>query len=412
MTADAAAEDPADGDAAAHGEPAGRPPLTVVIAPDSFKGSLTSVEVAQALAAGWRRARPQDRILLAPLADGGEGTLVAIEAAGGWIDQRTIVQGPNFHPTAARWLRSEDGTRAVVELAQASGISLVDPWERDPLHASTVGTGEVLEAVLDAGIRRITLGIGGSATTDGGWGILHALGVRWVGEMPGIGYGDSPAWNPAELSLDELDPRLRDVDLRIACDVTNPLLGPSGAAATYGPQKGADPETVVELEALLARFADALEATTGRHERTTPGSGAAGGTAFGLLCLGDRFRSLELVPGVDLVAEETDLAGKLRGADLVITGEGRIDAQTAFGKTALGVARRAAEAGIGCIAVGGSVQPAGIDALATLGAVAVPVMEGPSTVEEAMAAGPAPVHRCGERIARLVGIGRLAGLGN
>ena len=411
MTGDAEAGGTAAGETEAGGTEAGglaEPrPLSVVIAPDSFKGSLTSVEVAQALAAGWRRARPEDRILLAPLADGGEGTLVAIEAAGGWIEQRTIVQGPNFHPTAARWLRSEDGGRAVVELAQASGLSLVDPWERRPLHASTVGTGEVLAAVLDAGIRRITLGIGGSATTDGGWGILHALGVRWVGEMPSGGSGDVPAWNPAELSLDELDPRLAAVDLRIACDVTNPLLGPSGAAATYGPQKGADPDTVVALEALLVRFADALEAVTGRQERETPGAGAAGGTAFGLLCLRDRFRSLELVPGVDLVAEETDLAGKLRDADLVITGEGRIDAQTAFGKTALGVARRAAEAGIGCIAVGGSIQPAGIEALAVFGAVAVSVMEGPATVEEAMAAGTAPVQRCGERIARLVGMGRI-----
>jgi glycerate kinase len=386
-------------------EAAGRP-LTIVVAPDSFKGSLTSVEVANALADGWRRARPDDRLLLAPLADGGEGTLVAIEAAGGWRPVPALVQGPNFRETAARWLRAEDGTRAVVELAQASGLSRVDPWERDPVHASTIGTGELLVAALDAGIRRITLGIGGSATTDGGWGILHALGVRWVGEAPTAGDAQGEVWNPAVLSLDELDPRLLEVELRIACDVTNPLLGPSGAAATYGPQKGADPETVRELESLLERYADALEGATGRRERETPGAGAAGGTAFGLLCLQDRFKSLELVPGVDLVADETDLAGKLNSADLVLTGEGRIDHQTAFGKTALGVARRAAAAGIPCIAAGGGVEPEGMIALAAVGAVAVPVTELPMSVEDAMAAGSEPVERCGERIARLVTMGQ------
>jgi glycerate kinase len=378
----------------------------VLIAPDSFKGSLTSVEVAEALAAGWRRARPGDPILLAPLADGGEGTLVAIEAAGGWTGQAAIVQDPLFREVRSRWLRSVDGTRAVVELAQASGLSLVDPAERDPLHASTVGTGQLLVAVLDAGVRRITLGIGGSATTDGGWGLLHALGARWVGEQPAVAGEDGPAWNPAAIDLSGLDPRLVDVELRIACDVTNPLLGPSGAAATYGPQKGADPEMVLQLEATLDRYADALEAATGRRERETPGAGAAGGTAFGLLCVRDRFRSLELVPGVDLVGEEIDLDGKLHEASVVLTGEGRIDSQTAFGKTALGVARRAEAAGIPCIAVGGGVEPEGIAILATLGALAVPVVERPMTLEAAIAAGVEPVERCGERIARLVGLGQ------
>jgi glycerate kinase len=381
----------------------------VVVAPDSFKGSLTSVEVAGAIANGWSRARPGDTIVLAPLADGGEGTLVAVEAAGGWTSQAAIVQDPVFREIRSRWLRAADGQRAFVELAQASGLSLVDPTERDPLHASTVGTGQLLAAVLDAGVRHITLGIGGSATTDGGWGILHALGARWVGEQPGTGGEDGPAWNPAAIDLSSLDPRLAEVELQIACDVTNPLLGPTGAAATYGPQKGADPETVTRLEELLERYADALEAATGRQERDTPGAGAAGGTAFGLLCLTDRFRSLQLRPGVDLVAEEIDLDGKLREADLVVTGEGRIDAQTAFGKTALGVARRASGAGLPCIAIGGGVEPEGIQVMAGVGAVAVPVVERPGTVEAAMTAGTAPVERCGERLARLFGIARLVG---
>jgi glycerate kinase len=364
-------------------------PLTVLFAPDSFKGSITSVEVARALADGWARARPSDVILLAPLADGGEGTLVAIAAAGGWQWRAAAAHDPIGRPVEARWLQSEDGQRAVVELAEASGLSRLAPEERDPMSASTLGTGEVLRAAIDAGAHEITLGIGGSATNDGGGGILRALGATIDDE---------------HVDLAGLDTRLADVDLRIACDVTNPLLGERGAAATYGPQKGATPDQVLELDRRLERYADAVDLACGRHERDTPGAGAAGGTGFGLLSLADRFRSLELVPGIDVVMEAADFDGKLGRAGLVITGEGRVDAQTAFGKTALGVARRAAAAGRPCIAVGGGVTPEGIDALEPLGVVVVPVVERPQTVEEAMAAGIAPLVRCGERLARLVSL--------
>ncbi len=375
-------------------------PLTVLIAPDSFKGSLTSVEVARALASGWARARPDDRLVLAPLADGGEGTLVAIEAAGGWTWQDAAAHDPLGRPLTARWLRSTDGSRAVVELAAASGLSRLLQSERDPAGASTYGTGEVLRAVLDTGVRRIDLGVGGSATTDGGLGILAALGLAMTIE---------PA---VAVHLDELDPRLAEVSLRIACDVTNPLLGPRGAAAVYGPQKGASPADVRELDGALSRWADALESATGRRERDTPGSGAAGGATFGLACLREHFGSFAIVPGVELVMDAAGFAASLAGADLVLTGEGRIDGQTAFGKTALGVAQRAAAAGVPCIAVGGGVEPDGIAALAAVGAVAVPVVERPQSVEEAMGAGATPLERCSERLARLVGVGRsLAGLG-
>ncbi len=365
--------------------------MKLLVAPDSFKGSLTSVEVARAIGDGWARARPRDTILLAPLADGGEGTLVAIEAAGGWEWQKAEATDPIGRPIQARWLRSVDGDRAVVELAEASGLSRLAASERDPLGATTLGTGAVIRSAIDAGVRRITLGIGGSATTDGGAGILCALGAR----------ADVAA---GTADLTSLEPRVAEVALRVACDVTNPLLGPRGAAATYGPQKGASPDDVAALDERLARFADALEAASGRRERDTPGAGAAGGTGFALLCLADRFASVDLVPGIELVMDETDLGGKLATADLVVTGEGRIDEQTAFGKTALGVARRAADAGVPCIAVGGGVNEGGIEALAGFGAVVVPVTERPQTVEEAMAAGAAPVERCGERIARLIGI--------
>lgn len=371
-------------------------PLRVLVAPDSFKGSLTSVAVARALAAGWARARPLDEIHLAPLADGGEGTLVAIEAAGGWSWREAAARDPIGRPIPARWLVRSDGRAAVVEMATASGLSRLTATERDPVLASTAGTGDLFRAVLDAGIRDIAVGIGGSATTDGGAGLLTALGAR-VGE------------DLASVDVSGLDPRLAETSLRIACDVSNPLLGPDGAAAVYGPQKGATPELVGLLDARLARFADALEAATGRTERDTSGAGASGGLGFGLLCLTGRLRSLTLEPGIDLVMEEAGFDRALAGADLVITGEGRVDAQTAFGKTALGVAKRARMAGVQCIAVGGGVTPDGIAALAELGVVVVPVSEGPQTVEQAMAAGAAPVERCGERIARLVSLGGTRG---
>ncbi len=340
--------------------------------------------------------RPDDELLLAPLADGGEGTLAAIEAAGGWVRHEASVPDPIGRPVVAGWLRSVDGERGVVELAEASGLSRLGRDERDPLRASTAGTGELIRAALDAGVRRLVLGIGGSATTDGGSGLLLALGATQA---------DRDGREPVDLS--DLDGRIAEADLRIACDVTNPLLGPAGAAATYGPQKGATADQVADLDRRLAAWADRLETATGRRERETPGAGAAGGVGFGLLCLRDRFRSLELVPGVDLVAEETGLDAKLARADLVVTGEGRIDAQTAFGKTALGVARRAEAAGVRCIAVGGGVEPAGAAALEALGVEVVAVHERPIPLDAAIAAGVRPLIACGERLAR--SLGRLPG---
>jgi glycerate kinase len=366
--------------------------ITVLFAPDSFKGSLTSVAVGRSLADGWTRARPDDRVEHSPLGDGGEGSIHAVAFAGGWEEVRTHASDPLGRKIDVTWLRSDDGGRAYIELAEASGLSRVASDELDPIRASTRGTGELLRRAIDLGIRRIILGIGGSATTDGAAGILEALGARDVGDR---------------LDLAGLDRRLAEVDLEIACDVSNPLLGPTGAAATYGPQKGATPAQVAELDARLAGWADRLEAATGRTARLTPGAGAAGGTGFGLLALADRFGSVRLRPGVELVMEATDFAAKLERADLVVTGEGRVDDQTAYGKTALGVARRAAQARVPCVVVGGGVTPEGIAALAELGAVVVPVVEQPQTVEGAMAAGVEPVERCGERIGRLVTVGAL-----
>jgi glycerate kinase len=364
-------------------------PLIVLIAPDSFKGSLTAVEVARALAAGWARARPRDEILLAPLADGGEGTLVAIEVAGGWTVETATVHDPLGREIQARWLRSLDGTRAVVEMAEASGLSRVAPSERDPVAATSVGTGEVMRIAALAGATRMIVGIGGSATTDGGEGLLRGLaGDEGIDRPPSVAH---------------------TIALEVACDVTNPLHGPDGAAAVYGPQKGATPEQVRALQARLTEWASVLQARTGRSEEDTPGAGAAGGVGYAFLQTQDWYHAFAMRPGVELVMEATGFDAKLARADVVITGEGRIDAQTAFGKTALGVARRAAAAGVACIAVGGGVEPDGIEALRPLGAVVVPVVERPQTVEAAMAAGSEPLERCGERIARLLDLGGRRG---
>jgi glycerate kinase len=359
--------------------------VIVLFAPDSFKGSLTSVEVARALAAGWARVRPGDEILLCPLADGGEGTLEAVAAAGGWEWLETTATDPLGRLIQARWLRSTGGTRAVIEMAESSGLSRVAPGERDAMQATSRGLGDVLRAVAGSGVRDVVIGIGGSATTDGGKGLIAGLGATVRDRLDPV---------------PELRPGFGQVDVRVACDVSNTLLGMTGAAAVYGPQKGAALDDIPVLDRQLAAWADGLEAATGRRERDTPGAGAAGGVGFALLAIQDAFHSFALRPGVDLVMEATDFVARLARADLVITGEGRIDAQTAFGKTALGVARRAQAARRPCIAVGGSVEPEGITALEAVGATAVPVWESPVPLEVALAAGDAPLEACGERLAR------------
>jgi glycerate kinase len=395
--------------------------LRVLIAPDSFKGSLSSVDVSRSLAEGWARARPEDELILAPLADGGEGTLAAIAESGGWQWRECQAHDPLGRPLKARWLLSIDGTRAAVELAEASGLSRLPRDEpRNPVAATTEGTGEILRAVLDAGVRHVMIGVGGSATTDGGAGLLRGLGARFGGgfetsRTAGAAAGAGELL-PGSLSgvthvdLSGLDPRLGQIELRVACDVTNPLLGRQGAAAVYGPQKGAWPEDVAALEAWLSRYADLLETASGVRARDRAGAGAAGGTGFALMCLTPRLRSFDLIPGVELVMQETGFDEHLAHADLVLTGEGQVDAQTAFGKTALGVARRAASAGIPCLAVGGRVTREGAAVMVAEGAVAVPVLDRPMTLGEAMNEVSSLVISAGERLARTVEIGAAVAL--
>jgi glycerate kinase len=274
--------------------------------------------------------------------------------------------------------------------------------ERDPLVASTFGTGQVLAAAIGLGAREIVIGLGGSATTDGGAGVLEALGVRFFDSAGGdLERGGGALSRLASVDLDGLAPVLGEVSLTVASDVTNPLLGEAGAAAIYGPQKGATAPRVATLDGALAHFANVVEAAVGKRIRDTPGAGAAGGTGFGLLAIADRFASFGVRPGVEVVMELTGFDAAMRSADVVLSGEGQIDAQTAYGKTARGVAERAHDVGVACICFCGGATPQGIAALASLGAVVVPVVERPMTLEEAMAAGAAPVIRAAERVARI-----------
>jgi len=377
--------------------------LRVLFAPDSFKGTLSSVDVARALAEGWSRARPDDELLLAPLADGGDGTVEAIAAAApaGMERHRVTVDDPIGRPIEADYLTLGDGSIAVVELATASGLARLAPGELDPGRASTDGTGTLLLEAIRHGAGRIVLGLGGSATTDGGSGILRRLGARVLdGDGRDLPPGGAALAHIAHLDLAELADGLGSVELVVASDVRNPLLGPTGAAAVYGPQKGATPGEVAELDAALSRWADVLEATAGRPIRDSAATGAAGGSLAALLAIEDRLAGLAVRPGVDVVMELTGFDERLGRSDLVVTGEGRLDAQTANGKTVWGVAQRARMAGVRCAAVVGSIGAGGREATADLLAAVVATTDGAASVEEVMAAGARPVSLAAEALAR------------
>jgi glycerate kinase len=384
--------------------------LHVAVAPDSFGGALDSIGVAAAIAAGWSRARPHDDVVQRPMADGGEGTLAAIATAlgEGAVRQRAETVDPLGRPIEADWLLLDEGRSAFVELAAASGLARLEPAERTPeaaRAASTRGTGELLHAALDAGVERITLGLGGSATTDGGSGLLSALGVRFVDDDGApLSPGGAALAALDRIEADDLDPRLANVELVIASDVTNTLCGPRGAAATYGPQKGADDAAVEELDAALARYGDAIEAATGRLVADLPGAGAAGGTTAGLL----GFTAARVRPGVEVVAELVGLADALEAADLVITGEGRADEQTLSGKAAMGVATLARTRNAAVVLLCGALGP-GAGALDASGVFALvqPVQDQPLDLASAMADTERLLANAAERLARAIELGQI-----
>lgn len=353
--------------------------MKIVVAPDSFKESLSAPDVAAAMARGITLAAPHARIHCVPMADGGEGTVQAV-LAGTQGERRTAVaQNALGEPIDADWALLGNGT-AVIEMATAGGLEQIPRTKRDPLRASSAGVGQLISAALDAGARRIVLGLGGSATNDGGAGMLQALGMAFLdSENRPLEPGGAALARLARIDAQGLDPRLRAVQFTIASDVDNPLCGAQGASAIFGPQKGANAEQVRQLDAALSRLADVFAQTLGRDDRNAPGSGAAGGLGFAARTwLGAGFR-----PGVEVVAEIGQLAEVVKGASLVFTGEGRMDSQTLRGKTPMGVARIAREAGVPVVAIAGSL---GVGYQMLYGAgihAAFSLAEGPCTLEEA-----------------------------
>ncbi|WP_394559070.1 glycerate kinase [Aquipseudomonas alcaligenes] len=354
--------------------------MKIVIAPDSFKESLSAPDVAAAIARGWHQVYPEAEVLLRPMADGGEGTVDAVLAATGGERRECLVRGPLGDPVPAHWGWLGEGT-AVLEMAAASGLHWVPRERRDATLTSSFGTGELIRAALDAGATRIILGLGGSATNDGGAGLLQALGVRFLdaddAELPP---GGATLARLARVDVSGLDPRLLQARVEIAADVDNPLCGPRGASHVFGPQKGANPQQVELLDAALGHYARVIAATLGDDHSRQPGVGAAGGLGFAAKA----FLHAGFRPGIELVAELSGLAAAVQGADLVITGEGRLDSQSLHGKTPVGVARVAKAAGVPVVALAGSLgegyqalYDAGIDAAFSL-------TSGPQSLEQAM----------------------------
>lgn len=377
----------------------------ILVAPNAFKGSLTSVDAARIIAAEIRAVLPGARLVEVPLSDGGDGFLDSVLKCKGGKRHRVSVVGPLGEPVEAEFGVVDGGRTAVIESARASGLSLIPRGRLDPLRATSYGTGQLIRAALDLGVSKILLGIGGSATVDGGAGALAALGLQFYGERgmllgPLLGGGDLASVR--EIVTSGLDQRVSQVEILIACDVENPLLGPSGAAAVYGPQKGAGPEQVKLLEAALAHYAALVEEVTGNSISHGPRMGAAGGLGAGLYA----FAGAKLMSGFRLVCEIVGMESLMEEADLVITGEGRTDAQTAFGKVPTGVLWMGRERGIPVVLLSGSIsgqaESLGFDA-------AISCVTEPMTVEDALRNAPALLAWAAERVARFLALGARLG---
>lgn len=351
--------------------------MKIIIAPDSFKESLSALEAADAIERGFTSVFPDADCRKLPMADGGEGTVQSlVDATNGWITEQ-VVTGPLGESVKAFFGMMGDGKTAVIEMAAASGLHLVPVEKRDPLVTTTRGTGELIAAALDAGAERLVIGIGGSATNDGGAGMIQALGGRLLDESGReIGPGGGALSQLASIDVSGLDPRIYHVKLEVACDVDNPLTGPRGASSVFGPQKGATADMVNALDQHLTHFADVAEKALGTTFRETEGAGAAGGLGWSLLA----FLQAELKRGIDIVLEAVDFENEVQDADLVITGEGRIDSQTIYGKTPIGVAKAAKSYDVPVIGIAGSISrdsdtvyQHGIDALFSIVPGAVPL---------------------------------------
>ena len=379
--------------------------MKIILAPDSFKGSLTSTEVAEAMEVGVRRVLPDADCVRIPMADGGEGTVQSLlDAVGGELIQCTVT-GPAGQPVAAGYGLLADGDTAVIEMAAASGLALVDDSTRNPLLTTSYGTGELLRHALEQGARKIILGIGGSATNDAGVGMAQALGAVFR-DGAGCVIGENGAGGMLHriesVDLDDLHPGLEQAHILVACDVDNPLTGADGAAHVFAPQKGADAAMVQTLDANLKHLAGVIERELGMDVDPVPGAGAAGGMGAGLLV----FAGAELQRGIEIISKATPIESHLRTADLVLTGEGRVDFQTAFGKTPAGIARLAGEYGVPVVAIGGgladdagTVFEHGIHGLE-------PAIARDMPLREALANSRDYIANAAERVIRLIKIGQ------
>lgn len=372
--------------------------MKIVIAPDSFKESLTALEVAQAIENGFKKIYPNADYVKVPMADGGEGTVQSLADA---LQGKLIsveVTAPLGNKTQAEFAISGDGKIAIIEMAAASGLHLVPIEKRNPYYTTSYGTGELINAALDLGVSQIILGIGGSATNDGGVGMLQALGIKFKdAQGKEIGLGGLALQQIAHIDTAHLDQRLTQVQFNVACDVNNPLYGEKGASATFGPQKGATPEMVQQLDQALLHFSRIVERDCGKRIAERPGSGAAGGMGGGLLLL----PQVQLKSGVQIVIDTVNLAEIIKDADLVITGEGRMDSQTIHGKTPIGVAKTAKLANKPVIAITGClredyevVYEHGIDAV-------FPIIRQLDSLPEILAQGRQNLESTAQNIARM-----------
>lgn len=372
--------------------------MKIVIAPDSFKGSLSATAAAEAAGRGVLRARPDAQTVIVPLADGGEGTVEALVRATGGRILPAVATDPLGKRIESFFGVLGDGETAVVEMAAASGLPLVPEGERNPMNTTSYGTGELIRAALNAGCSKLILGLGGSATNDGGVGMVQALGGIFKDSAGReIGRGGKELSRICSIDLSRLDPRLAKTKIIAASDVQNPLTGKTGASYIFGPQKGATPKMAEELDAGLKNLAEAIRRNLGIDVENQPGAGAAGG--MGAACMA--FLGAELRSGIDILLDATAFKNKLQGAGLVITGEGRIDSQTLDGKTVSGVLRLAQKAGVSVIALCGGVGPGGYDLLESGVCAVLSIANRPMTLAEAQAGAEELLERAAEQAIRL-----------
>ena len=373
--------------------------MKVVIAPDSYKGCLSALEVAKAMERGVLSVFPSAEVRKIPIADGGEGTVAALVTATNGQLRQTEVTDPLGNKIIAHWGVLGDGRTAVIEMAAASGLPLVPKEKRDPRVTTTYGTGELIKAALAEGLAKIIIGIGGSATNDGGTGMARALGVRFL-DAAGqeVAAGGGSLAEICQIDATGLDPRLKNTEIVVACDVDNPLCGTRGASAVFGPQKGATPEMVQQLDAGLAKYASCARQATGRDVAEKAGAGAAGGLGAGLMF----FTPAQLKPGVEIVLDAVGFSDIVRDADFVITGEGRTDFQTAFGKAPVGVAKVAKTHGAPVFCISGGLGEGADDVLAQGIDAVMSICDRPLSLEECMAAGAQLIEPAAARLSRIV----------